>query len=139
MSALTGQCLCGQVTYTGKGDPSAVHACHCRDCSRFMGGPFLGVEFTQGVDAQGPVNWFKSSEWGERGSCKSCGSALFWRLQEGEAHFTVTLGSLDNREAIAPIDRHIFIDAMPHHYDFSDTAERLTGAQVMALFQGDTE
>ena len=137
-TTMTGQCLCGDVKYKGLGKASAVHACHCRDCARFMGGPFLGVEF-DGVQADGPVNWFQSSEWGERGSCSKCGSAMFWRLQDGGAHFTVTLGSLDDRKRIAPIDRHIFIDAMPHHYDFSDTAERLTGAQVMALFEGETE
>lgn len=135
MTNMTGHCLCGEMQYQGIGKASAVHACHCRDCARFMGGPFLGVEF-ESVEVSGPVNWYKSSKWGERGSCSKCGSALFWRLQDGGASFTVTLGSLDDRDSIAALDRHIFIDSMPHHYDFNDTAERLTGDQVRALFEG---
>lgn len=133
MTTLSGKCLCGDVRYTGSGEVSAVHACHCSDCARFMGGPFFGVEFEK-VDVTGPVNWFQSSEWGERGSCSKCGSAMFWRLRGSHDHFTVTLGSLDDRTQIAPIDRHIFIDQMPTHYNFSDTAERLTSEQVAALF-----
>jgi len=134
----SGSCLCGAVSYTGRGEPSAVHVCHCADCARWIGGPFMGVEFADGADIAGPVKWFVSSDWGERGHCDTCGSALFWRMRDG-SHFTVTLGSVDNRDAIAPVDSHIFIDRKPPHYDFTGDAPRLTAAETIAKFTGQAE
>lgn len=131
--SMTGRCMCGQVTYTGKGTPSAAHACHCDDCQRFSGAAFVGVDF-ETLEASGPVKWFKSSEWGERGSCGNCGSAMFWRLQDGGMQ-VVSIGSLDDASQIAPIDKHYFVDNMPPAYAFSGDAQRLSREETLALFQ----
>lgn len=133
----TGRCLCGAVTYTGKGTASGVHVCHCSDCAKWLGGPFMGVTFEDGGDIDGPVRWFKSSGHGERGSCGTCGSALFWRMQDG-GFFTDTAGSLDTATHLAPIDEHIFIDSKPAYYDFTGKAPRLTAAEIMARFAAES-
>ncbi|MEM9384320.1 MAG: GFA family protein [Pseudomonadota bacterium] len=128
-----GHCLCGAVSFTGKGESEGVHCCHCRDCARWNGGPLLSVAFTEGYDVEGPVRWFASSVWAERGSCERCGSALFWRLRDG-SYFSAAVGAFDDTSAFARIDSHIFIDCKPEHYEFADDAPRLTAAEVIAKF-----
>jgi hypothetical protein len=39
--AVSGRCLCGTVTFEGRGDPSWVVHCHCRNCQRASGAGFL--------------------------------------------------------------------------------------------------
>ncbi len=126
---MTGKCLCGAVSFTGKGEPSAVHVCHCGDCARWHGGPALGVEFADGIDIDGNVTWFKSSDWGERGFCPICGSSLFYRLQD-QSYINTTVGFLDEPEKIDPIKLEIFVDQKPSCYAFAgDAQERLTGQE----------
>ncbi len=134
---MTGQCLCGATTYSASGEPSAAHACHCDDCQRFSGSVFIGVDFDQ-VDYNGPVKWFKSSEWGERGSCSACGSAMFWRQQGGQGKTVVSIGSLHDASAIAPIDKHYFADNIPPAFALSGDAVRLSREETFALFQSMT-
>lgn len=135
MMPAQGHCLCGAVSFTGKGASEGIHCCHCRDCARWNGGPLLSVEFTEGYDIEGPVRWFESSDWAERGSCERCGSALFWRMRDG-SHCSAAVGAFDEPKTFTKIDSHIFIDSKPGHYDFADDAPRLTAAEVIAKFTG---
>lgn len=130
---MTGRCLCGQTTYIGKGAPSAAHACSCDDCRRFCGSAFIGVDF-EALEVSGPVKWFNSSDWGERGSCGECGSALFWRLRRGDGPKVVTIGSLDDASKIAPVDKHYFADNMPPAYDYTHKSNRMSREETLALF-----
>lgn len=130
---MTGQCLCGAVTFEGQGQMGGVHTCHCADCARWNGGPLMAVEFENGIKVEGPVNWYQSSDWGERGSCSTCGSALFWRMRD-RSRINVAVGALDDRSVIEKIASHIFFDSKPDFYDFADDAPRLTGAEVVAQF-----
>lgn len=136
-ASMTGRCLCGKVTYAGGGEPSAAHACHCKDCQRFVGSAFIGVNFDT-LEINGPVHWFTSSDWGERGSCRRCGSALFWRLRNGEGPKVVSIGSLDDPSSIGEIDEHYFADLRPSAYDFSGSAKRLSREETLARFAGVT-
>lgn len=133
----SGRCLCGAVSFEARGEPSPVHACHCDDCRRFSGAAFIAVNFTD-LDITGPVRWFTSSEWGERGSCSECGSALFWRLRAAEAQAAmgtaITLGSFDDRAGFGPIDEHYFADNIPESYDFTGKAKRLSREETLAKF-----
>ena len=38
---LEGGCACRTVRYKLTASPLIVHACHCRDCQRLTGGPFV--------------------------------------------------------------------------------------------------
>jgi hypothetical protein len=136
-----GGCLCGAVRYEGHGAIKGVEVCHCRDCQRWVGGPFLSIRFSDGVTLtdESAVRWFESSEWAERGSCATCGSAMFWRQHGQDTQFAVAAGQLDDQAALPPIAEHIFTDSRPAYYDFSDHAPRLTRAEVLARFQQDLE
>jgi hypothetical protein len=135
---MTGRCLCGQLTYDAQGKPSAPHACHCDDCQRFAGTAFIGLDFDT-LDISGPIHWFQSSDWGERGSCKTCGSGIFWRLRDGSGKQVVTIGSLDDASNLPPIDLHFFADNCDPSYNFAKGSKRLTRAETMALFAGASE
>lgn len=137
MSQTSGQCLCGAVKYEGQGERGRVHLCHCRDCVRWTGGPFMGLQFSEGIQIADPeaVNWYQSSEWGERGSCKTCGTTMFWRLQEDHTITIVTAGSLDEKDTMEPIEEHIFVDHQPAYYEFAGDAPRVTAAEVFARLQ----
>ena len=114
-----------------------MHSCHCADCLRWVGGPFMALHFPAGVKIVEPstVNWYQSSDWAERGSCGHCGTALFWRLRSDHGMTVVSAGSLDQNEELDPIEEHIYIDKKPPWYDFADDAPRLTAAQFMARIQ----
>ena len=80
MSA-TGKCLCGAVTFTAQDVENHIHACHCRMCRAWTGGPLLGatvgeITFT----GEDHIKRYTSSEWAERGFCDQCGSTLFYHL-----------------------------------------------------------
>lgn len=134
MSGHKGRCLCGAVAFEGIGAPQ-VTACHCGMCRRWHGGPSVAARFAGGitiVDGTDTVGWWRSSDWAERGFCKTCGSTLFYRLVEtgeimGEA------GSFDLPDGLV-ITEHYFIDEKPDYYAFSDDAPRLTGAEVFARY-----
>jgi hypothetical protein len=125
------------VTFEARGEASPVHACHCDDCRRFAGSAFIAVSFND-IDLKGPVRWFASSEWGERGSCSECGSALFWRLRDEAARramgTAITLGTFDDRSGFGPIDEHYFADNIPESYDFMGSGVRLSREETMAKF-----
>ena len=93
----------------------------------------MAVEFTESYEFDGPVRWFTSSEWAERGSCERCGSALFWRMRDG-THFSASVGAFDEPSLFSAIESHIFIDCKNH---YEGIAPRLTAAQVLERFGGD--
>jgi hypothetical protein len=138
MNGNTGRCLCGAVTYEGKGTRSAPDVCHCRDCRRWAGSPALMIHFSDGIDISGDVLWFRSSDWAERGSCPSCGAAMFYRLTNGSGFINVSAGSLDD-QALPAIREQIFIESKPAYYDLAGDAPRITGAEVFARFQSSQE
>ena len=130
----TGKCLCGETSFVAKGEPDGPHACHCEDCLRWCGGPFIGVSFSDGADISGDaVVWYRSSDWAERGHCSTCGAAMFYRFHDGK-HFNSALGFLDDRDQFGPMKEHIFIDNKPAACLFADDAPKLTGAEVKAKY-----
>jgi len=45
MSKLSGQCLCGAVSYSVEGDPLRMAQCHCKDCQRASGTGHMSLAF----------------------------------------------------------------------------------------------
>ncbi len=136
MTTHTGHCLCGATAYEGKGEPH-MHVCHCSNCTRWSGGPFIGLRFADGIAITTPdaLTWFASSEWAERGSCSKCGSVMFYKLRGETSPQVVSAGSLDAAPGV-DISEHIFIEEKPAYYDFADSAPRVTGAEVFERFTG---
>lgn len=146
MSSTTGGCLCGAVRYTLGAMPDHIDVCHCGMCRKFGGG--FGIEVPPGGIAwtgEDHIGLYASSEWAERGFCKICGSSLFWRLTaDGPAKGMVSLsaGTLDDMNDL-PLKTEIYIDHKPNGYAFAGDTQKMTEAEVMAMFapsdQGDSQ
>ena len=134
--SIIGSCLCGAVTFEGRGAVKIADACHCSMCRRWHGSPHVGVHFEDGLHliTADSLRWYESSDWAERGFCSTCGSTLFYRLKQSPDKLSTGAGFFNLPTGLS-ISEHIFIDEKPDYYDFSGDAPRLTGAEVMARFE----
>ena len=87
-----------------------------------------GAEVTLADESQVAV--YKSSGYGERCFCKTCGSTLFWRMQGGAKH-VVSAQSFDDPGAFKFVSE-IFIDEQPANYCFANDVKRMTGPDFVA-------
>ncbi|RKQ71665.1 hypothetical protein DES40_0992 [Litorimonas taeanensis] len=136
ITALKGKCLCGQVEFTTP-TPQQIDVCHCETCQTWVGGPFIGVDFLEGgvtITKEDGLAWYASSEWAKRGFCKTCGTSLFYRLNENPGFWAITAGSL-NLPRGQKISREIFIDSKPDYYALAGQHTRLTGEEFFASLQ----
>lgn len=134
---VSGHCLCGAVTFTAKLTSHDVAVCHCGMCRRWTGGPLMFVE-AEGApmfDGRDAIGIYRSSELGERGFCKRCGSILFWKVA-GEDRYTFAAGALDDASTLV-LTKEIFIEDKPEFYDFANATEKQPGTEAMAGYLGD--
>ena len=104
-AGLTGGCQCGAVRYRLSAEPTGANICHCRMCQKASGGPFMafgGVRLSEFSVSSGAIATFSSSDIAERGFCSRCGTPLTYR-ELGSDRVSVTLGSLDEPGAVAPV------------------------------------
>ena len=132
--AMQGNCLCGSVTVAASQVSTGVGACHCNMCRQWGGGPFLAVDAGSEVSFTGDahIGIFNSSEWAERGFCKSCGTHLFYRLKQNQQHI-MPVGLFQEGDQLV-LDHQVFIDEKPGFYCFSQNTKDMTGAEVFAIF-----
>lgn len=140
----TGRCLCGAVSFTLAEEPTSYGACHCAMCRKFSGGIELGVHVMPGGiiwEGEDHIGTYTSSEWAERGFCKTCGSSLFWRLTApGPMHgmLSVSAGALDSLDGMS-FDTEVYIDAKPDSHAFAGERKRMTEADVLAMVNASPE
>jgi hypothetical protein len=136
-SVIRGGCLCGAVRYSLTGQVTLPNACHCHMCRRHHGalGVFIGAK-RAAIELKGADNilWFQSSPGAERGSCKICGSKLFWRQTDGEA-MDATVGSLD-RQADFELQSHIWVE---HRGNYEVIADNLPKFSASMQGEGDRQ
>ena len=130
----TGSCLCGAVRVTAKQADTNMRACHCGMCRKWTGGPLLAVDCGSEVVFEGEENIsvFDSSAWAERGFCRQCGSALFFRIKATRG-LTMPAGVFDDARDLV-FTGQIFIDEKPAFYTFANETEDMTGAEMIARF-----
>jgi hypothetical protein len=100
----TGGCQCGAVRYALAAVPENASVCHCRMCQKASGGAnmaFARVKREALCWTRGKPASFRSSSLVERQFCAACGTPLTYNFIE-RPEISVTLGSLDNPEAIRP-------------------------------------
>ncbi|ABC93492.1 hypothetical conserved protein (plasmid) [Rhizobium etli CFN 42] len=95
MTVLSGQCLCGQVQLSVRGEPLRVGICHCTDCRKESGSAFTfyGIWPAGQFEHSGETGAFQG-----RHFCTGCGSRLF-SVDDEEAE--IKLGILS--EAPTPL------------------------------------
>jgi hypothetical protein len=112
MESRKGGCLCGAIRYQVWGKASNITHCHCPTCRRASGAPFVtwaGFDTNKFVFTQGNPTSCASSENVIRTFCNQCGSPLTYQRLDLPGSIDVTLGSLDEPEAIEPED-HIWTE-----------------------------
>lgn len=132
---IEGQCLCGAVKVAASEVKPSIGACHCGQCRQWASGPMQTVDCGSNVQFSGEENIgvYQSSDWAERGFCKQCGSALFYRVRANGQMFMAAglFGDLDG----FVFDHEVFIDSKPGFYSFANATKQLTGEEVFAFFQ----
>lgn len=128
------RCLCGKVEFSVTKPSNNIGACHCSTCRQWGGGPFLAVDCGTELDIKGEDNLsiYQSSDWAERGFCKSCGTHLFYRLKQSGQ--TLLTAGLFPQGTEFVFDHQVFIDEKPDYYCFANKTQDMTGAEVFAKF-----
>ena len=79
-----GSCPCGAVRYAIDGPVRDILVCHCAACVTATGGPWAATAVARSdlsVGDAAAVRWERAavSQYGaRRGSCRSCGTVVFW-------------------------------------------------------------
>lgn len=131
-------CMCGAVKFSATPSKMEMGACHCKMCSQWSGGVFLNVTCDQVTfEDESKVTAFKSSEWGERVFCSTCGSTLVWRTQD-KIHNGVSVQAFEDPGVFA-FTHQIFVDRKPANYAFANETTMKTEAEIMAMFAPEPE
>ena len=100
-----GGCFCGAIRYrVGDGEYPTAN-CHCTMCRRTSGAPFVtwfvvpNAEFRY---TRGKVTLLESSDKGKRYFCNQCGTPIACITSVHPDVIDITLGSLDEPEALTP-------------------------------------
>lgn len=106
--SMTGQCLCGNVSYKIDAEPLMTGVCHCKNCQRQAGSAFsiLIAVPKPAVSVTGELKVYEdTADSGQpvyRQFCPNCGSPLF-SLVPGAPDMTfVKAGTLDDTSGLKP-------------------------------------
>lgn len=104
---LTGGCACGRVRYQISSGPIHNTICHCVDCRRATGAPFVGWITVRDSDFRlvaGATKSRESSPGVERAFCADCGTPVTYRHAAFAGEVDVATGTLDRPEEAPPRD-----------------------------------
>ena len=112
--SIAGGCLCGAVRYEAA-RPYGISHCHCVDCRRASGAPFVtwasfrleDFRFTRGTPRK--LAWAGRS----RSFCGDCGTPLTFVAGPDAGEVDVTVGSFDHPERVTPADHTWIEDRLP--------------------------
>ncbi len=105
MMDLTGRCFCGDLRYHIVGGVRAAFYCHCEDCRRSAGAPFVAwgrVEDKQFAITTGEVETFNSSPKVVRCRCARCGTEICYRNEDAAPDVDFLLATLDEPDRVRP-------------------------------------
>ncbi|MER0238085.1 GFA family protein [Fulvimarina sp. MAC8] len=134
---LDAHCVCGGVKISAEVDALHVGVCHCDICRRWSAGPYMAIEGASEVTIAGTdqLGIYESSGWGERGFCKKCGTALFFRTKDASMYALSAMACTDIDDAT--LTEEIFVDSKPGWYDLANDTKKLTGVEFLAQFASD--
>lgn len=109
---VTGSCHCGEISYTAEVDPSTARICHCHDCQKLSGGPYRANVLASAATFQliqgKPKTYTRTAASGRRlvqGFCSTCASPIYAHAVGEIQFYGLRIGSLDQREELAPRSR----------------------------------
>ncbi|MCX7565986.1 GFA family protein [Sulfitobacter sp. F26169L] len=130
---IKGQCLCGAVQVSAMVDNPIVRACHCDMCRQHGSGPFFSLQtIADSIAVTGPATTFKSSDWGARAFCSTCGSTLWYELQKDGTR-NLSAGLFPDAGG-GTLMAEYFTDKCPQAYALAGDHEKLTTRETLAVF-----
>ncbi|MEM7300399.1 MAG: GFA family protein [Pseudomonadota bacterium] len=114
----TGNCLCGVVSYRVTGEMRDIMACHCSQCRKQTGHHYAATNARNDaltISGEENLTWYAASDMAQRGFCSTCGSALFWKPNDG-AYTSILAGSLDDGHGLK-LTKHIFCADKGEYYE----------------------
>ncbi|WP_426228132.1 GFA family protein [Pararhizobium sp. DWP3-4] len=117
----TGSCNCGAVRFRTHGELREVIACHCSQCRKQTGLYYAATNVADSkLDLEGGENitWYRSSPQARRGFCRTCGSALFWKMDSLD-YTSIMAGAFDTPTGLA-FGVHIFCADKGDFYEIND-------------------
>ena len=122
---ISGNCYCGNITITGKIDPSKTTACHCKDCQIFSGAPVrvsVKAKNDETIINGEPRHFIKEAASGNKriqGFCGDCGTNLY-STDINQQLYNIRVGCLDNSETFSPVN-HIFEESSVNWLNYNET------------------
>lgn len=113
---ITGGCRCGRISYVCKAKPSYVGNCHCMDCQKFSGAPYVNwatFQRDQFVVEEGKIKAASCTPGVTRGFCGDCGTPIYWTSTENPEWIDITVGSIDNPIPFRPQGEAFVTRALP--------------------------
>ena len=109
--AICGGCLCGSVRYEATGQPHDITHCHCLDCRRSSGAPFLTWASFRRSEFRFTAGQPRELRWAGRlrSFCPQCGTPLTFITERDAEEMAVTVCSLDQPATVTPAD-HTWVD-----------------------------
>ncbi len=101
---LTGGCLCGKVRYVVRRRPRSLLDCHCIDCRRSSGAPYVSWGTVDREHFEVTDGKLKIVEFAHRlrGFAPCCGTQVLFQSSVKAASIDFSIASLDQPEALAP-------------------------------------
>ncbi len=99
-----GGCQCGAVRFQLRSRPTKPYICHCRMCQKQFASFFAAWVDVAKADfflTRGALSYFKSSDSGERGFCRDCGTPLTYSYA-AQPRITVAIGAFDRHAELRP-------------------------------------
>jgi hypothetical protein len=123
---LEGGCHCRALRYRIGAAPSDSGYCHCRICQQTTGAPVLAwatVPIEAFAMLGGRAAVYRSSDWGERHFCGTCGAQILYRDTDRPATVSINVASLDDPGALPP-RCHIHTGSQIAWFDVADDLPR---------------
>lgn len=129
-------CICGKVRLEIQKISNDFIVCHCDTCKKWNGGPQLAIPCGTGIKIRGNeyLSEFSSSPWAKRGFCRSCGTHLYFKMNQSGS-YNILLGVLNiDKNAELQMSMQYFIDLKPDYYSFDSDCPVMTEAEVIKKF-----
>ncbi len=100
-----GGCLCGAVRYKIDVAEHISSNCHCTDCRRQSGAPYIAftdvlVDKFQWIKA--PKGVLKFGDTSLRRFCDGCGAFMMWESQAGDEYLSISTATIDDPSGLVP-------------------------------------
>src|SRR6185436_11588238 len=112
---ISGGCLCGAVRYEATGELYNITHCHCLDCRRSSGAPFVTWASLRREKFRITKGQPRELRWAERlrSFCGDCGTPLVFMTGPDADEVDITVCSLDEPHRVSPTDHTWTEDRLP--------------------------